>query len=594
VPCRSTAPRPRVNAAGMSAVLSASVPPRPHDRSAVRALIVDEHAATRVAVRGLLQGLGIEQVQQAGDPIRAIRMMEFEAFDLVLCEANFRSQMDGSQVLEYVRTRRLLAPAAAFLLMSAEAMRSLVASARDWQPDGFVLKPLTAAALGPRIEHALRRRATHAPLFEAAEAGDPETTLAHARRLAAEAGGSSLELLRWQARALIDLGRFHEVREVCDTALELRADLAWAAVALAHCERAESRVDEAILRLRATVRLHPASGEAYDLLIDLLQEQGQTARALAVARQALEQLSTTQRLRSLGEIALAQGELEQAEACYTELIRRTSSSLTRSPLDTCMLGQVFVDRGAADKALRVVSTVEGEVDLPSRALAAAVQAQAHVVQGDPVASEAAARRAVGLASGSESGETVLLLVAHGAFAAGLHDEGRRTAERAVALRRRARGPCALARRVLTEAGIEPEAFARDASPLPEPLQAVIEGAAAPGQTAAHAPVAAPAGGGTAADDVAQAMASLHRARFDDAMWHIASAREKLPSNPMVLMAAVQVQMLRMRAKGFDPASAEDVRGCLAELDRQIPGERRVFPAMAVATVMAAPSPSPRT
>jgi hypothetical protein len=48
---------------------------------------------------------------------------------------------------------------------------------------------------------------------------------------------------------------------------------------------------------------------------------------------------------------------------------------------------------------------------------------------------------------------------------------------------------------------------------------------------------------------------------------------------MVLMAAVQVQMLRMRAQGFDAACAADVRRCLAELDRQIPGDERVFTGM---------------
>jgi len=60
----------------------------------------------------------------------------------------------------------------------------------------------------------------------------------------------------------------------------------------------------------------------------------------------------------------------------------------------------------------------------------------------------------------------------------------------------------------------------------------------------------------------------------------------------VLMAAVQVQMLRMRAKGFDPASADDVRACLAELDRQIPGERRIFPATGTATAVSAAEVSP--
>jgi hypothetical protein len=48
---------------------------------------------------------------------------------------------------------------------------------------------------------------------------------------------------------------------------------------------------------------------------------------------------------------------------------------------------------------------------------------------------------------------------------------------------------------------------------------------------------------------------------------------------MVLMAAVQVQMLHLRAKGFDAACVADVRRCLAELDRQIPGDARVFTSM---------------
>jgi tetratricopeptide (TPR) repeat protein len=612
------------------------------DPSTVRALVVDENAASRTAVKGLLQSLGIEQVQQAGDPVRAIRLMELEAFSLVMCEAQFRAQMDGSQVLEFVRTRRLLSPSAAFILMSGEAQRSLVASAREWQPDGFVLKPLTAAALGPRIDQALNRRRLYAPLFEAADRNDPQKVLQHARELGQQTGGASLELLRWQAKALIDLGRYAQVREVCDRALELRNDVPWADVGLAHWERGEGRFEEAIHRLRSTVRAHPSCSEAYDLLVDMLQEQGQVARAMTVARQALEQLSTTQRLRTLGEIAYAQGELEVAEECYTELIRRTSTSLTRTALDTGMLGQVFVTRGASDKALRVVASVEDDPDGPSRALVAAVQAQAHSARGDPRSSEAAARRALAITAATQQPENVLLLVAQGAFAAGLPDEARRVAERALAQRKHATGPGALARKVLTDAGFEPETFARAVTgkaPFAEALIGGLMGAtpaapATPPEPAPAAPTSAsipmpaasatPSGrdGGpprmagtskrtplatkpyghagaanagddepmtstTASEDVAHALEALHKARFDDAWNHVSRARRKLPANPMVLMAAVQVQMLKMRAQGFDDESAQDVRRCLAALDKQIPGDERVFPVIEPA----APAPT---
>ncbi|MFO0231651.1 MAG: hypothetical protein ACK51M_01035, partial [Burkholderiales bacterium] len=76
--------------------------------------------------------------------------------------------------------------------------------------------------------------------------------------------------------------------------------------------------------------------------------------------------------------------------------------------------------------------------------------------------------------------------------------------------------------------------------------------------------------------VERALSALHLARFDDAVMHIEHARAQLPSNPMVLMATVQVYLLQMRARGFDAAAAAEVRRCLAELDSQIPGDARVF------------------
>jgi tetratricopeptide (TPR) repeat protein len=330
------------------------------------------------------------------------------------------------------------------------------------------------------------------------------------------------------------------------------------------------------------------------------------ARALAVAREALEQMSTSHRLRSLGEIAFAHGELELAEDCYGELVRRTAASLTRSGVDAGMLGQVFVTRGAADKALRVVSAVEDDPDAPSRALAAAVQAQALSAQGDTERSEVAARRALSLAGAAEAPENVLLMVAQGAFAAGLRDEAKQVAGRALGLRRSAGGPGALARRVLGDAGIDAEAFAKEvvaARSAPNEdgglagAKARSEGdleahgsngteARGPDGQATRGGTAAPAaadlgqsaedGRTSASEDVQLALKCLHVARFDDAVKHVARARTKLPTNPMVLMAAVQVQMLRMRAQGFDEETARDVRRCLLEIDRQIPGDGRVL------------------
>ncbi|MEI6546084.1 MAG: response regulator, partial [Burkholderiales bacterium] len=210
--------------------MSATMPIRPpappaRGNSNVRALVVDEHSASRAAMRDLLHSIGVTQVQMAAEPVRAIRMMESERFGLVLCEMKFLSQMDGIQVLEYVRTRRLLRPSAAFVLVTSAPDRLTVAASREWQPDAIVLKPVVAESLGPRIEQAMRRRIALAPVHEAADRGDSQALLERVQALIREAGAPSLELLRWQANALVDLGRFSQAHEVCEQALSVKTDL---------------------------------------------------------------------------------------------------------------------------------------------------------------------------------------------------------------------------------------------------------------------------------------------------------------------------------------------------------------------------------
>jgi tetratricopeptide (TPR) repeat protein len=583
--------------------------PRGVDLSRVRALIVDENVTARQALRNLLGACGIEQVQQAGDPIRAIRLMEQERFGLVLCELKFRTQMDGLQVLEYVRTRRLLEPSAAFVLVSGEADRGSVAAAREWQPDGFLLKPLSAGTLAPRIEQALRRRTLLAPVYSAAERGDPLAVLTFAERVAGPAAeGASLELMRWRAQALVDLGRFDEARALAERALSIREDLPWAELALAHADRADGQAQRACERLDATIRAHPFFGGAYDLLIEILQQQGRTAKALAVARAALEQIATSRRTRTLGELAYAHGELDLAERCYADLIRKTSASLTRSALDVGMLGQVFVGQGESDKALRLVANADLEMagDAPSQALAASVQAQAHAARGDTAEAQAAARRALAFAATVAPPESVALLVARGAFSAGLPDEAEALVRRTMAARAQPGPAGALARKVIDEAGLDPGSFgivppetivpddddaeagradahrprgrAADAGPDGE---SYMRNRAGPGVGRGERDAGtAPAGDAGAAASAELALAALRRGRFDEATLHVGRARDAGPDDPAVLMASVQVHLARMRAQGFEAAAAAEVRRCLAEIDRQIPGDERVFAELA--------------
>lgn len=539
------------------------------------ALVVDEQALVRKALKDLLHSIGFETVQTAQDPLRAIQMMESETFGLVLCEVRFRSRMTGCEVLEYARARRLIAPSATFVLLAAAADRSLVATSREWQPDALLLKPVVPAVMAPRIEQALQRRAAFAPVHEASQQGNPARVLDCVDQLIEQSNGPTLEMLRWRTQSLLDLGRFGQVRDVCNQALGIKASLPWAELALARCDHEDGRSEQACEQLGRMVRLNPYLGGAYDLLVEIHQQAGRATQALEVAQAAASSLATARRLRTVGEMAYAKGDLALAESCYVDLIQTTSGSLTRSGLDVGMLGQVLVTQGQAEKAIQLVARSSARMadDPDSQALAAAVIAQAHTARGDGEAAQDFARKALTLTATHSPPQAVAMLVAQGAFAAGLKDEATALVRETIA-----DAPItavgALARKVLADAGLKPEAFTRAPPPLapaqPARTAQPATGASSPaaqGQGDRERPVSA---------DLDAAIDALHQARFDEARAHVDQALRRLPANPLVLMTAVQVYMMSMHARGFDPDTAREVRRCLGEVDRQIPGAQRVF------------------
>jgi len=510
-----------------------------------RALIVDEQPGARHALRDVIVEMGIRQVDTARDPLQAIERIEADPYPLVLSEVNFRGPVSGSQLLEVIRTRRLLPPDAAFVLVVSEASRSLVATTSEWQPDALLLKPVVHAVVAPRIEQALRRRVAYAPVHAASMKGDPAELLATVDALIARLGAPSIELLKWRTQALLDMGKLDEAQRSAEQALSQRRPLPWAQVAIAQVAHAQGRQDEAQALLESLLEADPYQGGAYDLLIKVHQAAGRSDQALAVARAAVKPLSSASRLRTLGEMAYAQDELELAETCYSTLIQKTGATPVRSALDVGMLGQVLVTQGQASEALDLVSgaRTQGFEDAASQALAESVTAQAHGLRGDHEIARVHARRAVELVASASAPSGVSLLVAQGALTAGLGDE-------ALSLVHQILGddPVSkvhsqpLAERVLRRAG-----FA-----VPEPR-------------------GSDEGGALARRMLRGADAPPGRVPSDTRAGYMQPAEVALPTDGLsAMMAAVRSELLGMQARGYDGAAAARVRDGLRAVERLIP------------------------
>src|SRR4051794_23265985 len=110
----------------------------------LRSLLIEDLPAMRQNIRMQLGQLELAQIDQAATPDEAIRLVRQNQYNLVICDYNLNRETNGQQLLEFFRSQNLLPQSAMFIMVTAESDYALVASAAEFQPDAYLLKPLTA------------------------------------------------------------------------------------------------------------------------------------------------------------------------------------------------------------------------------------------------------------------------------------------------------------------------------------------------------------------------------------------------------------------------------------------------------------------
>jgi two-component system chemotaxis response regulator CheY len=103
-------------------------------RGNLRVLVVDDSAAARVHVRGVLAALGLRRIAEATDGAEAVSLLEKEKYDLVVTDYNM-PRLDGRGLIDFIRHRSSI-PSVPVIVVTTEtdparleAVRQLGASA---------------------------------------------------------------------------------------------------------------------------------------------------------------------------------------------------------------------------------------------------------------------------------------------------------------------------------------------------------------------------------------------------------------------------------------------------------------------------------
>jgi len=116
----------------------------------MRILVVDDFASMRNIIKGLLNQIGFQNIEEAKDGSTALEKLKIGKFDLVICDWNM-PKVPGIEVLKAVRNDPRLKDLP-FLMVTAKAKKDNVMEAVKAGVNQYIVKPFTAETLQKKIE----------------------------------------------------------------------------------------------------------------------------------------------------------------------------------------------------------------------------------------------------------------------------------------------------------------------------------------------------------------------------------------------------------------------------------------------------------
>jgi two-component system chemotaxis response regulator CheY len=117
--------------------------------AALKALVVDDMQSMRLVIKQMLQDLGFEQVDQAGNGLRGFQMIRAQGYDLVISDVEM-PELTGLDMLRLIREDPKVKDTAVIILTAVQD-RNQIMRAVEAKANGYLVKPINPASLATRV-----------------------------------------------------------------------------------------------------------------------------------------------------------------------------------------------------------------------------------------------------------------------------------------------------------------------------------------------------------------------------------------------------------------------------------------------------------
>ncbi len=332
-------------------------------------LVIDDYLNFRQLMKRMLQSLGTTDIDEAYNGEAAIDKIRKKPYDIILCDYNLgHGKKDGQQILEECKHYELIGYSTIFIMLTAENTMPMVMGAVEYQPDAYLIKPITKEILMLRLEALIDRKTA---LHEIENAIRRQEYM-HAIELCSAGAGQDrknmLEYLRIKSDLFIRLGQYDDAITTLEGALSMH-DMPWANMALGKVFFLTGSFLKAREIFQKIIRENNNYMEAYDWLAKTMEELDSPAEARDILLDAIEiSPKAILRHRQIGHIASGINDIATAEKAYKSAIEIGKHSCFKSPAEYTGLAKTLVNNKAPKEALAIVRKARNEFDGDNGAL----------------------------------------------------------------------------------------------------------------------------------------------------------------------------------------------------------------------------------
>jgi CheY-like chemotaxis protein len=323
-------------------------------------LVVEDVREMRTLLTSLTKLMGAQIVYEAKSGEEAITQLQAHPIDLVLCDYYLGPGRDGQQVFEEAKEFGMLAPHAAFIMITADNTMDVVMAVAEHAPDGYLIKPLNKSALEKRIEMVLHRKRVFKEIEAKMTEGAYGKALAICDLMGERNPKMRFDLMRMKAEVLFLAGDTEGVAELCAGIL-MEREVAWATIFMGRVRYLDGDFVKARQLFDKAIEQNHASMEAYDWLIRIERETGDLSAAQMRLEQAVKlSPKSIMRQQVLADVATENGDHSTARKAFNAAVELGQHSCFARVEDEIGLINAVTETGGVDEALEVIGALNRE------------------------------------------------------------------------------------------------------------------------------------------------------------------------------------------------------------------------------------------